>query len=196
MISNLSIAEGITVLQPTFYFIIGIVIYAVLVFVLYKRISAKNIFELNLKKYNTAQHPTLEKTVRILLYIVEYIILFPIFAFIWFAILVGLLSLLTQNQTINHILLISIAILAAIRITAYLSEDLAKDLAKMLPLALLGVFIIDFNLITISSSITVLKQSFSLTSTIIYYLIMIIVIETVLRLLYSFTKIFAKEEQK
>ncbi len=196
MIPELSIMEGLTVLKPTLYFILGIAFYAILVFILYRRIAAKNIFELNLRQYNTAQHPALEKIVRSILYVIEYIILFPIFAFIWFAVIVILLSLLTQNQPITHLALISIAILGAIRITAYINENISRDLAKLLPLTLLGVFIIDFNVISLTTSIELLKQSVLLTKTAAYYLILIVIIEAALRILHSFTKLFVNGDEK
>jgi hypothetical protein len=44
---------------------------------------------------------------------------------------------------VELVLSTSFAIVLAIRITSYYSEDLSKDVAKMLPFALLGVFLVD-----------------------------------------------------
>jgi hypothetical protein len=77
----------------------------------------------------------------------------------------------------------SFAIIVAIRITAYYNEDLSKDVAKMLPFALLGLFLVDpsyFNWGTINTRISELPEFFTLMA---QYILFIVLIEWILRML-------------
>ena len=150
--------QAYLILKPLVIFVLGMVVYSIFIFKFYRFIAKKDVFELNLKQYNKSSHPIIRKTFGIFFYLVEYILLFPLFAFFWFAILTGLLSFLSKNSSIQEILLVSVAVVAVVRATAYYKEDLSKDLAKMLPFALLGIFLVDVSFFTITSSSDVLKQ--------------------------------------
>jgi hypothetical protein len=115
-------------------------------------------------------------------YVIKYLVIFPLVAFAWFVILTVLLVFLAKDQPIDRILLVSIAVLSAIRITSYYNEDLSRDLAKMLPFALLGVFVIDLSYFSLPGSIGALQQAMTQWESVAYYLIFIIGLEFVLRL--------------
>jgi hypothetical protein len=188
--------EAYSILKPLIIFVLGMAIYSIFIFKFYRFIARKDVFELNLKKYNNSSYPFFRKTISVFFYIIEYILLFPIFAFFWFGILTALLSFLSKNSTIQQILLVSVAVVTVVRITAYYSEDLSKDLAKMLPFALLGIFLVDVPFFTISSSLNVLKQIPANINLLIYYFAFIIALEFVLRIFYSiYTIMFGKAEE-
>jgi len=65
-----------------------------------------------------------------------------------------------------------------------IEEDLSKDLSKMMPFALLGVFLIDISYFSITDSLETIIQLPILWKLIVYYLIALIIIEFVLRVLY------------
>jgi hypothetical protein len=175
-------AAAIEILKPLFLFVIGMVIYSVFVFKFYLFIAKRDIIEFNLKQYSTrARWAWLKKVVYLLLYIVEYILLFPIFVSVWFAVF-SILLLLLSRQDISIILLISMAIVTTVRACSYYNEDLSKDLAKMLPFALLGVMLIDINFFSAESLLLGIYKVPSLFDTILYYLIFTIFIEFILRL--------------
>lgn len=74
----------------------------------------------------------------------ESVFVFPVTTFAFFGVLAASLFFLAKPATTTYqILLFSIAIVAAVRLTAAVSEGAASDLAKLLPLSLLGVIIID-----------------------------------------------------
>ena len=172
-------AAAIEILKPLFLFVIGMVIYSVFVFKFYLFIAKRDIIEFNLKQYSTrARWAWLKKVVYLLLYIVEYILLFPIFVSVWFAVF-SILLLLLSRQDISIILLISMAIVTTVRACSYYNEDLSKDLAKMLPFALLGVMLIDINFFSAESLLLGIYKVPSLFDTILYYLIFTIFIEFV-----------------
>lgn len=75
-------------------------------------------------------------------YIFEYLIVFPILVFIWFGIFSTFMFFLAKDLPVATILLMSMALVATIRITSYYKEDLSKDLGKMIPFALLAIFLV------------------------------------------------------
>lgn len=176
-------------------FVIGMAIYGIFVFKFYKFLAKREIFEIDLQKYNKSEHPTISKFFSIVLYIIEYVLLFPVFTFFWFAVITLLLMFLAKEQAVSNILLISIALVGAVRITAYYNEELSKDFAKMLPFALLGVFLIDVRYFAFIDSFIALKEIPALWVTLAYYLIFVIVLEFVLRIGYLAVKPFLKEEK-
>jgi len=136
---------------------------------------------LDLNQYNTSEHPFLEKTIATFFYIIEYFLILPFLIFIWFSIFTLFLIFLTDNLELGALLLISAAILAAIRMTAYYHEDLSKDLAKLFPFTLLAISILNPNFFSIERILNQFKEIPAFFNEIIIYLVFIIFLETILR---------------
>ena len=79
-------------------------------------------------------------------------------------------------------LLLALVTISSIRVTAYYNEDLSRDLAKILPFAVLAIFLIDTSFFAISESLDLLKETPDHTENILYYLLFLIAMEFVLRL--------------
>ncbi len=189
---TLSLDTAFQTLAPLFLFVIAMVIYSVFIFKFYRFIATRDIFEFNLQQYHSrAQWAWLKKTLYLFLYFLEYVILFPIFVSIWFVTFAVLLMFLSRTPNTNLILLIAMAIVSSVRITAYYDEDLSKDLAKMLPFGLLAVLLVDISFISYTTLQTALLDSLTFVDTILYYLLFAIIIEFVLRI---FTFIFVSDE--
>ena len=186
--SNISFSEFYTSITPLALYSIAMVAYAIFIFKFYRFIARKDIFKLGLRDYSQGEG-FFSRLFAALLYAVEYLILFPIFTFFWFGILSLAFIFLSKTQELQYILLISMALVAVIRITSYYNEDLSKDLAKMLPFALLAVFIIDISYFSFSSSLALLKSTPSMWKVVFYYLIAVIFLELVLRIIYSLAMI-------
>jgi hypothetical protein len=95
---------------------------------------------------------------------------------------------ITRDLEFVSILSTSFAVVIAIRLTAYYSEDLSKDVAKMLPFALLGLYIADpsyFSLSELSTKINSLPEFLNLC---IQFIILIVIIEWILRVILSIRK--------
>ena len=122
----------------------------------------KDLFELNLERYEQSRMRALRMTLHFFSYVGKYLILFPVVAFAWFVILATLLAFLAKQQSIESILLVAMAVLSAIRITSYYNEDLSRDLSKILPFALLAVFLIDLSYFSFSGSLNALQGLFIL----------------------------------
>jgi len=101
-----------------------------------------------------------------------------------------LLMFLAKSGNVANILLVSVALVAAVRATAYYNEDLSRDLAKMLPFALLGVFLVDISYFSFSNSIELVKQMPSFWKTMAYYLGFVIALEFVLRIGHGIVSLF------
>ena len=137
---------------------------------------------MDLSKYEESRYGWVRALLHIVLYVAQYIILFPLFAFFWFAVLTLILAFLSKGQSFSEVLLTALATVCAIRVAAYYNEDLSTDLAKILPFAVLGIFLINASFFSISESLDVLKESENYRENILYYLIFLIGVEFVLRL--------------
>jgi len=178
------------------FFTAIIVLYAVFVFYFYRFLGRKNIIELNLNQYNQYQNPAVVKFFAVIFYIIEYIILLPIVTFFWFSILSVLILVLAEGFEISTILLISAALVAAVRIAAYVSEDLSKDLAKMVPFTLLAIAITNSGFLDIGALISRATEIPSLFSHIPYFLLFIVSVELIMRIFNLFESTFYKNVEE
>lgn len=171
-------------LAPIFYLVISIAIYSIIIWHFYRFIAKRDCFKVSDWKYPR------------LISFLKYCLGFPFVAIIFFLGFSLLLLFLTRSIEVGMVLSTSFAIILAIRITSYYSEDLSKDVAKMLPFALLGVFLVDptyFNFDVTMSNINSLPQY---VNTIVVFIFLIIIIEWVLRILLTILyAIFPKKEE-
>lgn len=116
----------------------GIAVYAIILGTFYNNFSRQKFFVLEHTKGETAK----DQLVHFITLIAKYTFAFPIITFVWFMFLTVFLVFL-GSQSVANIMYISIAVVAAIRISAYWDEGISGDLAKMLPLGLLAYFIAD-----------------------------------------------------
>ena len=191
MLENLFSGET-SLLVTLLFFTAVIAIYGVFVYYFYTYLAKKNIIELNLAQYNQSAQPGTTKFFAAIFYIIEYIILLPIATFIWFAVLSILILLLAEGIEIATILLISAALVASVRITAYINQTLSKDLAKMLPFTLLAIAITKPGFFQIDALLSRISEIPSLFSNILFYLVFIIAIELVMRGLELISNIYKK----
>lgn len=118
-------------LAPILYLVISIAFYSIIIWHFYRFIAKRDCF-----KVSERGHPKLFG-------FLKYFFIFPFVAIVFFLGFSLLLLFLTRNINVDMVLSTSFAIVLAVRITSYYSEDLSKDVAKMLPFALLGIFLVD-----------------------------------------------------
>lgn len=171
-----------------FLIIILIFLYSLFVWKFYRFVATKNIFGLDLNKYNKSTDPFFTKVVAGIFYLIEYIIILPFAIFFWFSVFALFLIFLTEELEISTILIIAAAIIAAIRMASYYKEDLSKDLAKLIPFTLLAVSILTPGFFKIERILGQFTEIPSLFNNIVIYLIFIILLEIILR---SFDFIFS-----
>src|SRR3989344_3312482 len=170
-------------LLAAFFAAILIALYSILTWKFYKFIARQDILSLNLSRYNQSEHPILSKLFAMILYLIEYIIILPLVIFVWFSVFTIMLLILSENLDINQILLITAAIVGAIRILAYYEESLAEEIAKQTPLTLLIILISQSGFSSANKVVSNIIQIPSLISQISSFFILIMLLELVLRIL-------------
>ncbi|MFH1425506.1 MAG: hypothetical protein ABIG28_02130 [archaeon] len=176
-------------------FAIALVIVAIFIWNFYRSTSKRNLIDLNLRKYNHSEHPLMYKVFATVLYLLEYIVIMPFLITLWYAGLAFVLLLIAKERPINDILLISAAMIAAIRILAYYRTEIAKDLAKLFPFITLSVFLLtpgEFNLEQIVSHIYKIPISLNI---LFYFILVVAVVEIILRFVYTMFEFWRSEEE-
>lgn len=181
-IGDLNPAEAYATITSIIIYVAGMVVYSVFIFKFYRFLGRKNIFELDLDKYENVKFSFFRKTVVSILHFFKYVLFLPLLVFFWFSVLTILLIFLAKKQPLENILTVSITMVSAIRVTAYYTEDLSRDLAKLLPFALLGVTLVDISYFSFSEQFLVLLQLTSMWKTLVYYLMFVIILELFLKL--------------
>ena len=185
-----------------FFLALLIVVYAVFIWKFHRFLGTRNIFDLNLNKYNKAEHPLTIKIIAAFFYLLEYIVLLPFLIFFWFAVFTLFLILLNQDVAVSTLLTLSVSIIAAIRMTTYIpryGENLAKEIAKVFPLTLLVVSLVTKGFFNFERVIGQLSEIPTFLSQILHYLLFIIILEVILRFfefVFSITGLEDEEEEK
>lgn len=178
------LAGDLSLFTWLFTIIIFIAIYSVIIYHFYRYIARRDCFKAGEKKYSKAVN------------VLKYIFAFPFVAFLFFMGFSLMLIFLTQNQTIDVVLYTSFALVTAIRITAYYTEDLSKDVAKMLPFAILGIFLVDSSYFSMDTAIARVNSLPEYINPIVQFLVLIILVEWILRIALTIRyKIFPKKDK-
>jgi len=164
---------------------LGLFLYAIFVWKFYRGLARRDLFAINLEKYDLDKYGALKKAGSAFLYILKYLIIFPLYITFWFAVMTLFLVLLGEEMVINQIIIVSIVIISGVRVTSYFKEELATDMAKLLPFALLAVLLINPNFFSFDMFYERVMQSTALLPSILDFFIFAIVLEFILRLLYG-----------
>ena len=89
---------------------------------------------------------------------------------------------MSKSQGIENILMISMTLVVAVRVLAYYREELAKEVAKLLPLAILGLFIVDPTYFSWEISLNNISRIPDYWVTLLNYLLFAVLLEFILRL--------------
>lgn len=152
-----------------FYLAIAIAIYAVVIYKFYRYIARRDCFKPSERKHS--------KTIGFL----KYFCLFPFVAILYFVGFSLMLLFLSKDIEIGVVLSTSFAIILAIRITAYYTDDLSKDLAKMLPFALLGIFLVSPSFFEYQDVVDKINSMPDFAHVAVRFIVFIIIVEWILR---------------
>lgn len=194
--NELNLQDAMDLLIPLSLYVLAIAGYGVLVFKYYRFVAARDMFQLDLSRYEGLKLGWAGVLLQVTLYVFKNLILFPVFAFFWFAVLTLVLAFLSKGQSFSETLLIAVATVSAIRVTAYYSEDLSRDLAKILPFAVMGVFLVDTSFFSISESLNTLNEASDYNAHILYYLLFLIALEFVLRIATGVARLFGLRRER
>ncbi|MFH0971383.1 MAG: hypothetical protein V1835_02340 [Candidatus Micrarchaeota archaeon] len=175
---------GVTVLILTF----GIAIYAAIVGTFYNFLSRRVLFELDSEKRGGLLGFILSLG-HVAIFFFKYTLMFPAITFIYFVLISTFLFLLSRTAELETVFLLSISLVSAIRLLAYYKEEIAVDLAKMLPLALLGVLIVEPTLFSKEIVESRLTELLGALPSFVGFIGFTVVIEWVLRIFYFFARL-------
>jgi len=180
-----SIIDGdFSELIPIFYLAISIAIYSIIIWHFYRFVAKRDSFSFASKSYPK------------FFSMIKYFILYPVAAFLFFAGFSLMILFLTKNLEIITILSTSFAIISAIRITAYYSEDLSKDVAKMLPFALLGVFLVNPSYVRFEDIVERINTIPEFMNLCVEFIVLIIVLEWILRIVLTLKNELCETQKK
>jgi hypothetical protein len=164
---------------PLILYTAAIAVYAIFVWMFYKSVSRRDLF-------NKGIVESIEgRILRSLAHVLKYFVGFPILTFLWFGMLTILLFFISKSLATGEILLVAVAVVAGIRAAAYYNEGLSEDIAKILPLAVLGIFLVDPTFFSIDLVYQRLLQIPGLLIKLFNYLVFVIILEFTLRILFS-----------
>ena len=187
-LNGLNPYDALRALLPVAIYVLGMAIYAVFIFKFYRFIAGRDIFNIDLSRNDASSVPVLRDFFSLIWYVVRFIVLFPAFAFFWFAILTVMLAFLSEGRALSQILIIALATVSAVRVCAYYDEDLSRDLAKILPFAVLSFLLVNASPLDVGASLAVLREVNSQWGTIIYYWLFLVALEFALRLVFGIFK--------
>ena len=163
-------------------FALGVAIYAIFVWHFYKFISRRDVFKWEGEKLEKSG--IFGKFFHGFFYIIKYLIAYPVLVFVWFLIFSVFIFILSGVEPTAS-LLISFAMVTAIRITSYYHEEISVDLGKMLPLAMLGVFLVQPDFLVLDGIYDKFMELPNHWFDVAQFMVVAIIIEWILRILWS-----------
>ena len=189
------IAPGLAEQLPQFIILtLSLALYGVLI---YHFVSRRDEFGFSLRQYQLAHSSASRYLSAKLIGLIEYAVIFPIFVLVWFSCFTILLSLLAKNLPLDQLLLVSVTLVSAIRVTAYYNENLSQELAKLIPLVLLGVALIEPNFFSLPLVLERIRGISQLLHQLPLFFAFIILTEWALRILLELKHLlfgFSKKE--
>tara|TARA_B100002019_G_C21038858_1_gene483441 strand:- start:20 stop:673 length:654 start_codon:yes stop_codon:yes gene_type:complete len=168
-------------MAKTAVIIIGIVVYSGLVFRFYRLLARRTMISIDTTTDKKGLNGWISRQNKRLIFIILYVLLTPTLIGFWALVLSAILVVLNGGQELSSVAELAVAVVGAIRITSYFSENLAQDLSKMLPFAVLGVFLADGSL-DLSGLELLREEGTGLVITFLTLVISLSILETVLRI--------------
>lgn len=162
-----------------------VIMACMVIYGLSRHLSRRSLFNFDLSKiqYLPQGKANLRIFNHISLYILKYLVLFPIYTLIWGTVFLLFLILLVVPSQYANIMFFTTIVIALIRFMAYYNEEYAEDLAKVLPLWLLVTLMLDPSIlgrVELSIDFNKLFEG----QTIVFSIIFIVVEEWILRAVY------------
>jgi len=186
------IASGqVDEMAKTAVIIVAIVMYSGLVFRFYRLLARRTMISIDVTTDKEGFIGWLSRQNKRLIFIILYVVLTPTLIGFWALVLSAILVILNGGQQLSSVAELAVAVVGAIRITSYFSENLAQDLSKMLPFAVLGVFLADGSL-DLSGLDLLWEEGNDLVITFLTLVISLSILETILRIVSSLTERWAR----
>ncbi|MDP1729328.1 MAG: hypothetical protein Q8L27_03950 [archaeon] len=172
------------IIPPLIVLTLIIAIYAFFVLFFYKVLAKRDLITVNLAKYNSYKHSGELKILAFIFYTIRYLLLTPVLIMVWFVIFSIFLIVLAKSLDVATVMLVSAGLVSAIRLVAYFDEGLSEDVAKLFPLTLLTGVIITPGFFDVQTTFSRLLEIPLFFNNVLYYLLFILVLETILRIIH------------
>ena len=179
---------------PAFAAIIGIVIYSAFVFKFYRFLAKKDLIDADFSQYSDGFTGFMKRLIDGLLLIVQNILFAPFLISFWVLILAVILTLLSGGDDLYWNVLVATSVVGSVRVISYFSEDLARDVAKMLPFAVLGVFLVDSGSFNWNAVSILWGQLDEFAISFASSMVLVVLLETALRILSTLKDIISPPE--
>ena len=177
---------------PTLMAIIAIAVYSGFVFMFYRVLAKKDLLTLDLSKYADDFGGKVKKYLRSVLFVIQYVVIVPVLIAFWTLVLAVILTLLSDSTDHARNALIATSVVGAVRILAYWTEDLSRDVAKMLPFAVLGVYLVSSTSVQWNEFRELLESLPELAKSFFSSLVLLAILETLLRIVSTLSRIRTK----
>ena len=177
---------------PTLMAIIAIAVYSGFVFMFYRILAKKDLLTLDLSKYADDFGGKVKKYLRSVLFVIQYVVVVPVLIAFWTLVLAVILTLLSDSTDHARNALIATSVVGAVRILAYWTEDLSRDVAKMLPFAVLGVYLVSSTSVQWNEFRELLESLPELAKSFFSSLVLLAILETLLRIVSTLSRIRTK----
>jgi FtsH-binding integral membrane protein len=195
-LADITFAEYLELITPLLVYLAGMTVYALFVFSFYRYLARRDLVKLRRVHYFRGVVGILEKAGHVIFNFIENIVIAPVLVFFWFGFMATVLLLLSKRYTAESVMLISAALVGVVRITSYYTEELSQDVGKMIPFALLGIFIVDMSYFDWQASLEVARQLPAFWGILIYYLAFIVALEVALRTFRTIFRILIPEHRE
>jgi hypothetical protein len=119
-------------------FIIGVAVYSLFVWYFYRFISKRDLLP---KFFYPVFNEKNVSKIKIVGYSAAYLGVFPLIVFAWFIVLAFFVFLIGKEMPFEIALFVSLVIIGVVRILSYYREEASKEVAKMIPYAILSIFL-------------------------------------------------------
>ena len=189
--------EAFEIITPLALFIIGIAIFALFIYKFYLFVGSRDIFAKK-GRYADWKEGLGVKTskIRRAFKVLEHIVIFPFVLLFWFIVFFLMILFLSKGYTVDMIMMMSMAILGAIRITSYFTEEMSMEMAKLLPLVILGMIVFDVSYFSFSASIDKLVAAVEnpmIWKQFAYYFFFVTLLELFMHAVYALIKFIRKD---
>lgn len=157
------------------FYAIGFALYALAVFLTCETISRRDLVRDHVKPKSSASR--MQRFLRG----AGFLALYPLVTAGYFAFLGASLFFLAKNQPTAGLLLSTMGIVVALRLSAYLTSSIARDVAKLLPLSLLAVFVIEPGYFSFATAWARFGEALSLWPLLVRYFVALSLLEITLR---------------
>lgn len=180
---------------PTLMAVIAIAAYSGFVFMFYRLLARRDILTLDLGKYDHSMGGRIRAFFRTGVWLLQYAIAIPVLIAFWTLVMAVILTLLAEGNDHARNALIATSVVGSVRILSYWTEDLSRDVAKMLPFAVLGVFLVGSTSVEFSEFQDLRNNVDELAASYFNSMILLAILETLLRIVHGFRELVGSQRR-